>query len=137
MPSPQPVIESASRSRLPAFKRKRHLRKSPVSRFPLRPLYWEMTAGILVNVAFGAIAVAAIARLVPYYHQQRQALEKTEAAVEVTNRLLKSVRSDFSRHFDSAPASQGLEDGHTNPVGSHVPVVLVDPLAPTDAAGDR
>jgi hypothetical protein len=87
-----------------------------------------MTTRLTVNLGISLVALAALARLIPYHQTQRQALQELDTAVAEAALTTQQLQADFSRYFDPAQASRMLQAETTRPDGDSIPIVLVDPL---------
>lgn len=99
-------------------------------RAQFQSLGWEMAGRLTVNLALSLVALVTLMRMIPYYQRQRQVLQEVETAVETANQETMRLRTDFSRYFDPAQTSQIIEKNNVHQSGQHLPVVLVDSLAP-------
>ncbi|MEM9116839.1 MAG: hypothetical protein AAF827_18345 [Cyanobacteria bacterium P01_D01_bin.6] len=95
---------------------------------------WELTGRLTVNVMLTLVALAALAKLIPYAQTQRQVLQELEASIGTLQIHNHRLRSDFIRYFDPAQASQVLQENEARESTQHIPIVWVDqmPNRPSD-----
>lgn len=133
---PQVHGDSAPHNRVRPLRQpsSKYFRRSPRSA-QVRALGWEMAGRLTVNMCVSLVAVATLFRLVPYYQNQRQLLNEVEASVDTAEQQTHRLRADFNRHFDSTQTQQMIQENSAYHSEQHVPIVLVDPLAPSTTAG--
>ncbi|NJN29386.1 MAG: hypothetical protein HC824_02150 [Synechococcales cyanobacterium RM1_1_8] len=87
----------------------------------------ELLAKLSVNGILIAVAVAALAKLVPSHWTQQAQLRELEVELSSTQGRVESLRSDFNRTFDpmQAPAVMQQQSYLTDP--DQRPVVWVEP----------
>ncbi len=139
MPLPQPSIDVEPSEKVLSLRRKRqqqYQRSLRSARF--RALGWELTGRLTVNLVLTLVALAALAKLVPYHQTQRQVLHELEDSVATLQDHNRRLRKDFTRYFDPAQTSQVLQENGARESAQHVPIVWVEQLpdqlgAPTDS----
>ena len=89
-----------------------------------------MTGRVTVNLAISLVALSTLVRLIPYYQTQRQVLREVEDSVVTAKEQTERLRADFSRYFDPSQTSQITQETGVPESEQHIPIVLVDPLAP-------
>lgn len=135
MALPQPSLDVEPSEKVRSLRRKRqqqHQRALQTAR--LRAFGWELTGRLTVNLTITLVSLAALVKLVPYHHTQRQVLHELEASVETLQAHNQRLRSDFSRYFDPAQTSQVLQENGARESAQHVPIVWVDEMPQTAAA---
>ncbi len=86
-----------------------------------------MTGRLAVNLALSVVALSTLARLVPYYQSQRQALQEVDTAIATTTNHTQQLQAEFSRYFDPAQASHMVNASGIRESKYHIPIVWVDP----------
>jgi hypothetical protein len=137
MSLPQPLPELTP-ARAPQRQRRSRQLQSPQRQAQRqhRALAWEMTLRLSVNMGISLVALAALARLIPYHQAQRQALQEVAVAVTEAEATTEQLQADFSRYFDPAQASRILQAEGSKLSGQSIPIVLVDPLNSPNASTD-
>lgn len=128
MPASQPLSKVAmtersrsARQRSPKLRQRRH------HQTPLRGIGCEMLGRLVVNVALSLVALSTLARLLPYYWSQRQALHEAEASVVEAEARTQQLQAEFSRNFDPAQANRMMSENGVRESADHIPIVWVDP----------
>jgi len=75
-----------------------------------KAIAFESSVKLTVNLLLATVAATTIAKLVPYYQSQQSRLVTLEASVQVAERKNAALRSEFSRNFDPAQASQIMQE---------------------------
>jgi hypothetical protein len=70
----------------------------------------EMTARLAVNLVLCAAAIAGLVRLLPYHLSQQAKLRELRTEVKRTEERVQSLRSDFSRSFDSGQSISVMQE---------------------------
>ncbi|NEQ46286.1 MAG: hypothetical protein F6K00_23185 [Leptolyngbya sp. SIOISBB] len=129
MSLPQPALDVEPSEKVLSLRRQRqqqHQRSLRSARF--RATGWELTGRLTVNLMLTLVALAALAKLIPYYQTQRQVLQELEASIGTLQIHNQRLRSDFIRYFDPAQTSQVLQENGARESAQHVPIVWVDQL---------
>lgn len=130
LPQPMPTSAPSRRRRSP-----KRPQPKPQRRFSrqtqLRSLSWELTGRLTINLALSLVALSTLMRLIPYYQTQRQVLGQVEASVTNSKAQTDQLRADFNRYFDPAHPNQAISGAGLAESDQHIPIVWVDPLAPS------
>ena len=70
----------------------------------------ETTVKLIVNLVLSAAAIAGLVQLLPYHLSQQAKLREVRAEVKRTEARVNSLRSDFSRSFDSGQAKSVMQE---------------------------
>lgn len=97
-------------------------------------LVLESTVKLTVNILLGVIAASTIAKLLPYYQQQKAELDQLNQSILSLEKEHDGVWEDFSHNFDPEQSGRimGEQSGQDNP--SRHPIVLIDPLQTSQPA---
>lgn len=97
-------------------------------------LVLESTVKLTVNILLGVIATSTIAKLLPYYQQQKVELDQLNQSILSLEKEHDGVWEDFSHNFDPEQSGRimGEQSGQDNP--SRHPIVLIDPLQTSQPA---
>lgn len=113
----------------PVEPRRTPQRKSRNCRRSHRSVALQTTAKLTVNVLISAAAVSALVKLLPYYSSQQEKLQEIRSEVNLTERRVSQLRTDFNRYFDPQQAKTIMQE-QSNRVGpGQRPVILVDKVA--------
>ncbi len=146
MSLPQPTLDVEPSEKVLSLRRQRqqqYQRSLRSARF--RATGWELTGRLTVNLMLTLVALAALAKLIPYYQTQRQVLQELEASIGTLQVHNQRLRSDFIRYFDPAQTSQVLQENGARESAQHIPIVWVDQIpnqpigvaaSPPDAPAD-
>ncbi|MEO1209040.1 MAG: hypothetical protein AAFX78_05805 [Cyanobacteria bacterium J06638_20] len=134
MPASQPLskVATAKRSR-PARRQSPKSRQRSPHQAQLRGLGYEMLGRLAVNVTLTLVALSALARLLPYYWSQRQALHEAETSVTTAESHTQQLQAEFSRYFDPAQANRMMSENGVRESADHIPIVWVDPAVTQSA----
>jgi hypothetical protein len=70
----------------------------------------ETTVKLIVNLVLSAAAIAGLVQPLPYHLSQQAKLREVRAEVKRTEARVNSLRSDFSRSFDSGQAKSVMQE---------------------------
>ena len=70
----------------------------------------ETTVKLVVNIVLSTAAIAGLVQLLPYHLSQQAKLREVRAEVKRTEARVNSLRSDFSRSFDSGQAKSVMQE---------------------------
>lgn len=127
MPLPPPALDVEPSEKVLSLRRQRqqqHQRSLRSARF--RATGWELTGRLAVNLMLTLVALAALAKLIPYYQTQRQVLQELETSIGTLQIHNQGLLSDFVRYFDPAQTSQVLQENGARESAQHIPIVWVD-----------
>ena len=91
-------------------------------------LVLESSVKLIVNVLLAVVATSTIAKLLPYYHQQKAELEQLNHSILSLEREHDGVWQDFSDNFDPEQSSRIMREQSGQEDPKRHPIVLVDPL---------
>lgn len=91
-------------------------------------LVLESTVKLTVNILLAVVATSTIAKLLPYYHQQKAELDQLEQSILSLEKEKDGVWEDFSHNFDPEQSSRIMREQSGQEVPGRHPIVLIDPL---------
>lgn len=83
------------------------------SQAPQRSIATEATTKLGVNLLLSLIAVAALAKLLPYNLSQQSSFEELQAKVAETESRVDRLQTDFNHHFDPRQARSVMQEEST------------------------
>lgn len=92
----------------------------------------EMTARLAVNLVLCVAAIAGLIRLLPYHLSQQAKLRELRTEVRRTEERVNSLRSDFSRSFDSGQSKSVMQEQSYRVDPNQRPVFLQEPTSSQD-----
>lgn len=84
--------------------------QQPQRRHSYRAVAGETTVKLVVNLVISAAALTGLIQLLPYHLSQQAKLREVRAEVKRTEARVNSLRSDFSRSFDSGQAKSVMQE---------------------------
>ena len=91
-------------------------------------LVLESTVKLTVNVLLAVVATSTIAKLLPYYHQQKDELAALNQSISSLEKEHDGVWQDFSHNFDPEQSGRIMREQSGQEDPSRHPIVLIDPL---------
>ena len=91
-------------------------------------LVLESTVKLTVNVLLAVVATSTIARLLPYYRQQKAELTQLNQSILSLEKEHAGVWQDFSHSFDPEQSSRIMREQSGQGDPARHPIVLIDPL---------
>ncbi|MEO0430546.1 MAG: hypothetical protein AAF151_02535 [Cyanobacteria bacterium J06656_5] len=91
-------------------------------------LVLESTVKLTVNILLAVVATSTIAKLLPYYHQQKAELDQLNQSILSLEKEKDGVWEDFSHNFDPEQSSRIMREQSGQEVPGRHPIVLIDPL---------
>ena len=91
-------------------------------------LVLESTVKLTVNVLLAVVATSTIAKLLPYYHQQKAELDQLNQSILSLEKEREGVWQDFSHNFDPEQSGRIMGEQSGQDAPTRHPIVLIDPL---------
>ena len=91
-------------------------------------LVLESTVKLTVNILLAVIATSTIAKLLPYYHQQKIELDQLNQSIFSLEKEHDGVWQDFSHNFDPEQSSRIMREQSGQEDPDRHSIVLIDPL---------
>lgn len=110
----------------PVEPRRAPQRKSRNHRRPHQLLALQTTAKLTANLLLSALAVSALAKLLPYQLSQQEKLQEIQTEVKVTEGRVNRLRTDFNRYFDPQQAKSIMQEQSNRVAPGERPVILIN-----------
>lgn len=91
-------------------------------------LVLESTVKLTVNILLAVVATSTIAKLLPYYRQQKVELNQLNHSILSLEKEHAGVWQDFSHSFDPEQSSRIMREQSGQEDPTRHPIVLIDPL---------
>lgn len=91
-------------------------------------LVLESTVKLTVNILLAVVATSTIARLLPYYRQQKAELNQLNHSILSLEKEHAGVWQDFSHNFGPEQSGRIMREQSGQEDPSRHPIVLIDPL---------
>ncbi|NEQ51975.1 MAG: hypothetical protein F6K11_17860 [Leptolyngbya sp. SIO3F4] len=91
-------------------------------------LVLESTVKLTVNILLAVVATSTIARLLPYYQQQKSELDQLNQSILSLKKERDGVWEDFSHNFDPEQSGRIMREQSGQEDPTRHPIVLIDPL---------
>jgi hypothetical protein len=122
---PQPPRRRVSqRNRRPSSVQSSSIQRSRSSR---RAIATESSTKLVVNLVLSVIALAALAKLLPYNMSQQKSLEELQVKVAEVESRVDRLQTDFNHHFDPKQARLVMQEESTRIDPGQRQIVWVTP----------
>lgn len=91
---------------------------------------FEALGVIAVSTAFSAVAVMALARLIPYQTAQRERLDEITTEVQAVGQRVEVLRVRFPEVFNAGKSKDAMIRKHGFVKPNQIPIKLLDPTSP-------
>lgn len=91
-----------------------------------RTVAFEMVAKLAVNLAFSAVAVITLVKIMPYQLSQQEKLQEIRAEVSLAGGRVDRLNANFSRYFDTKQTRSAMQEQRLWVDSQQKPVVWVD-----------
>ncbi len=91
-----------------------------------RTVAFEVAAKLAVNLAFSAVAVITLVKIMPYQLSQQEKLQEVRSEVSLAGGRVDRLNAEFSRYFDSKQTRSAMQEKRLWVDSQQKPVVWVD-----------